>query len=98
MSPRLRWLLRLAASVVLLAVLFQIVPWSEVRAHASKLPFGTWLAILAIFVAGHLLGVVKWRTLVNACRARVPMRAATRVRWNASSGQRYLVSMSVTPL
>lgn len=93
MSGRLRWLLRLAASVVLLAVLFQIVPWSEVRTHASRLPFGTWLAILAIFVAGHLLGVVKWRTLVNACRARVPMRAATRAYFAGLFANLYLPSI-----
>jgi uncharacterized membrane protein YbhN (UPF0104 family) len=93
MNGRVRWLVRLAASVVLLVVLFQIVPWSEVRAHASRLPFGTWLAILAIFVVGHLLGVVKWRALVNACRARVPMRAAIRAYFAGLFANLYLPSI-----
>ena len=93
MSGRIRWVVRLAASVVLLAVLFQIVPWSQVRAHASRLPFGTWLAILAIFVGGHLLGVVKWRTLVNACRARVPMRDAIRAYFAGLFANLYLPSI-----
>jgi uncharacterized membrane protein YbhN (UPF0104 family) len=93
MSGWKSWVLRLAASVVLLAVLFQIVPWSEVRAHATRLPFQTWLAILAIFVAGHGLGVVKWRTLVNACRARVPMRAAVRAYFAGLFANLYLPSI-----
>lgn len=93
MSGWKSWVLRLAASVVLLAVLFQIVPWSEVRAHATRLPFQTWLAILVIFVAGHGLGVVKWRTLVNACRARVPMRAAVRAYFAGLFANLYLPSI-----
>ena len=93
MSGRTRWIVRLAASVVLLAVLFQIVPWSEVRTHASRLPFPTWLAILAIFVAGHALGVMKWRALVNACRARVPLRAAVRAYFAGLFANLYLPSI-----
>lgn len=93
MSARVQWIVRVAASVVLLAVLFQIVPWSDVRAHASRLPFGIWLAILAIFLAGHQLGVVKWRALVNACRARVPMRAATRAYFAGLFANLYLPSI-----
>jgi uncharacterized membrane protein YbhN (UPF0104 family) len=93
MSGRVKWLVRLAASVVLLAVLFQIVPWAEVRTHASRLPFGTWLVILAIFIGGHLLGVVKWRALVNACRARVPVRTAVRAYFAGLFANLYLPSM-----
>lgn len=93
MSARTKWIVRLAASVVLLAVLFQIIPWSEVRAHASRLPFSIWLAILAIFLAGHGLGVMKWRALVNACRARVPFRAAVRAYFAGLFANLYLPSI-----
>ena len=93
MSPRLQWMLRLTASVVLLAVLFRIVPFAEVRAHASRLPFPIWLAIFGLFLAGHQLGVVKWRALVNACRARVPMRAATRAYFAGLFANLYLPSI-----
>ena len=93
MTPRLRWVMRLAVSVVLLAVLFQIVPWAEVRTHASRLPFGIWLTILGLFLLGHQFGVVKWRALVNACRARVPMRAATRAYFAGLFANLYLPSI-----
>jgi glycosyltransferase 2 family protein len=92
-SPRLQWIVRLVASAVLLAVLFQIVPWSEVRTHASRLPFGIWLTVLALFLAGHQLGVVKWRALVNACRARVAMRDATRAYFAGLFANLYLPSI-----
>lgn len=93
MNGRLRWVVRLAASVVLLAVLFRIVPWSDVRAHASRLPFSIWLVVFALFIAGHQLGVLKWRALVNACRARVPLRAATRAYFAGLFANLYLPSI-----
>jgi glycosyltransferase 2 family protein len=53
----------------LLAALFLILPWEQVKGALLRLPPGTWLLVLAGFLAGHLLGVVKWRLFVNAGRA-----------------------------
>ncbi len=58
-------------SVGLLALLFWILPWSQLEETFRRLSLRTWLGLLAGFVGGHLLGVVKWRTVVNAGRARL---------------------------
>jgi glycosyltransferase 2 family protein len=58
-----------AVSVGLLALLFWILPWHDVRESFSRMPAGVWFGVLAGFLVGHQLGVLKWRLLVNAGRA-----------------------------
>jgi uncharacterized membrane protein YbhN (UPF0104 family) len=58
--------LRVAVSVGLLALLLLILPWDAVKSAIQRLPLSVWLSVLAGFIAGHLLGVVKWRMLVSA--------------------------------
>ncbi len=67
-----------AVSATLLALLFVLLPWSDVRAAASSLPPRTWLAVLVGFLVGHGLGVFKWRALLAACRAVLTVREAAR--------------------
>jgi uncharacterized membrane protein YbhN (UPF0104 family) len=57
-----------AVSVGLLALLFILLPWGQVREALGRLPPRVWLGVLAGFVLGHALGVVKWRLFVNAAR------------------------------
>lgn len=57
---------RVAVSVGLLALLLLLLPWETVRTAIERLPLSVWLAVLAGFITGHLLGVVKWRVVVNA--------------------------------
>ena len=72
-----RWL-KPAVSIGLLAAIFYFLPWHEVQAAISRLTFSTWALVLLGFLAGHRLGVVKWRMLVNAGRARMKSRDAIR--------------------
>jgi len=57
-----------AISIVLLALLFILLPWSQVREALGRLPPRVWLGVLTGFVLGHALGVAKWRLFVNAAR------------------------------
>jgi uncharacterized membrane protein YbhN (UPF0104 family) len=66
-----------AISVVLLALLFVILPWADVRDALGRLPAHVWLGVLAGFLAGHALGIVKWRLFVNAARADIGAADAT---------------------
>jgi len=75
---------KVAVSLGLLALLFLLLPWSDVRTAAARLPLAVWLAVLAGFVAGHGLGVVKWRIMVNAGRAHLGGADAARRRASAT--------------
>ena len=72
-----RWL-KPAVSIGLLAAIFYSLPWHEVQAAISRLRFTTWALVLLGFLAGHRLGVAKWRMLVNAGCARMKSRDAIR--------------------
>jgi len=58
--------LRIAVSGGLLALLLLLLPWDTVRSAIERLPLSLWVGVLAAFIAGHFLGVLKWRVLVNA--------------------------------
>lgn len=64
-------------SAVLLTALLLILPWVEVRDALRRLPPGTWFGVLAGFLVGHALGIVKWRLFVNAARAGIGRADAT---------------------
>lgn len=58
-----------ALSAALLALLFLLLPWAQVRDALTRLPPAVWLGVLAGFAAGHAVGIGKWRLFVNSARA-----------------------------
>jgi len=68
--------LRILISAGLFVLLFLLLPWAQVRDALLKLPPGTWAFVLVGFVAGHGVGVFKWRLFVNAGRASLRVRDA----------------------
>lgn len=67
-----------AVSAGLLALLLVVLPWQDVETAVSRLPASVWLGVLAGFVSGHLVGVLKWRLLVRAGRADLGVLDAAR--------------------
>jgi len=67
---------RAVVSVVLLALILVLLPWDTVTTALARMRPWHWLAVLAGFVAGHLVGVVKWRGFVAAGRGHLTMRDA----------------------
>ena len=65
MKPWLKALI----SAALLVALFAFLPWDQVRDAITRLPPAVWIGVLAGFVIGHTIGVVKWRLFVNAAGA-----------------------------
>lgn len=65
-----RWV-KVAVSVGILALLALVLPWAEAGRALRGLAPAVWLGVLGGFLAGHLLGVVKWRMMLAACRAVV---------------------------
>ena len=53
-------------SVALLGALFAFIPWRDVAGALRNLSAAIWIAALGAFLVGHLVGVVKWRMMVNA--------------------------------
>jgi uncharacterized protein (TIRG00374 family) len=70
--------LRIAVSGGLLALLLLFLPWDAVRDAIHRLPLSLWLAVLAGFLVGHFVGVIKWRILVNAGGRSLRMLDAVR--------------------
>ena len=70
--------LRLGVSVVVLTLLFVLLPWEEVRSAVTRMPRNVWLTVLVLFLAGHALGTLKWRLLVNAGRSGLKLMDAFR--------------------
>jgi uncharacterized membrane protein YbhN (UPF0104 family) len=62
---------KLLVSATLLALLLLLLPRQQVLDALGRLPPGVWSGVLACFVAGHALGVAKWRLFVNAGRSHL---------------------------
>ena len=61
--------LKATISVALLALIFILLPWNQVRDALGRLPARVWAGVLTGFVVGHGVGIFKWRLFVNAARA-----------------------------
>lgn len=70
--------IRILISVGALAALLLLLPWQELRGAAARMSLVIWLAVVAGFLTGHRLGVVKWRRMVNIGRARLSPRDGMR--------------------
>ena len=65
----LQMLLHYGGSALVLALLFHFLPGREVLQALVKLPPRIWLLVLGGYLATHLLGVGKWRLMVNTAGA-----------------------------
>lgn len=70
--------IKIALSLAVLAAIFLLLPWADVRAAVARLSPVVWFGVLAGFLVGHRLGVVKWRRLINAGRASLHSADAVR--------------------
>lgn len=74
----MKTLLRAGVSIGILGVLLALLPWDDVRAAAARMSPVLWGGLVLAFLGGHLLGVFKWRMVVNAGRAGLGRYEATR--------------------
>jgi uncharacterized membrane protein YbhN (UPF0104 family) len=73
-----RGLIRIGGSVTLLGLLFLFLPLDELWSTLRRVPGPVWIGAVAVYMALHLIGVVKWRMLVNAAGAGLPALHAVR--------------------
>lgn len=95
-APARRWArfgLRLAVSAAALAVLFAIIPLDEVLDALRRLAPLTAVLALTTYLALHLIGVAKWRLLMNTAGAGISYGASARCYYYGLFGNTFLPSI-----
>ncbi len=89
----LRWWLRIAATVVALALLAWWLPADDLWSAMRSVPLVTWPLAIATYLAAHLLGVMKWTMLVNTAGAALPVRTTIQAYYWGLFGNLFLPSI-----
>jgi glycosyltransferase 2 family protein len=84
---------RIGLSAAVLALLFAFIPFAEVRAAIQRLPPAVWAAALVAYLCLHLIGVAKWRLLVNTAGAGLSFPQAIRAYYAGLFGNTFLPSI-----
>lgn len=75
---------KLLISLVILGLLFAFLPWEQLRESFGHVSFALWIGVLGGFAAGHLVGVAKWRMMINTSRRRAPFPPLDAIRCYAA--------------
>jgi glycosyltransferase 2 family protein len=89
----LRWVLRLVATVAALALIAWWLPVDQLMSAIRQVPPATWPLGLAAYLGAHLLGVMKWRLLVNTAGGGLPTRQAVQAYYWGLFGNLFLPSI-----
>ncbi|HEY6339990.1 MAG TPA: lysylphosphatidylglycerol synthase transmembrane domain-containing protein [Bryobacteraceae bacterium] len=84
---------RIAGSAIILILLFTILPAKQIVAAVKRIPPVLGLGLLCGYLGLHLLGVVKWRILINSAGADLGLFAATRCYYGGLFGNVFLPSL-----
>lgn len=85
--------LRVIGSATLLAMLLWVVPIQELAKALKRVPPGTWAAALSVYLTLHLIGVAKWRLLINAGGAGLSFTETARCYYYGLFGNIFLPSI-----
>ena len=89
----LRWVLRIVATFATLALIAWWLPVDQLWSAIRSVPPATWPFAIAVYLAAHLLGVMKWRLLVNTAGAGLPLRDAVQAYYWGLFGNLFLPSI-----
>src|SRR5688572_32155336 len=70
--------IKVAISLLILVALLVLLPLDELRSAFGSLSPSLWLAALMLFLAAHLLGVLKWRISLSTAGAQLSLLSALR--------------------
>lgn len=85
--------LRIAGSAVVLTALLVFVPFNQVWSAIRRIPASLSLGLLGGYMVLHLLGVAKWRLLINLAGADLTFRQAVRCYYGGLFGNVFLPSL-----
>lgn len=86
-------LVGVVVSAAVLALLFTALPFGDIRDAFTRVSIPTWLAAILVYLSMHLLGIVKWRSVVNAAHADLPFRGAAHAYYMGLFGNTFLPSL-----
>ena len=69
---------RVLISVCLLALLLINLPVSDLWNTIRRIPILLWVLVVFAFITGHIIGVFKWRLLINIGKKKMPVFTAFR--------------------
>ncbi|MFN2431807.1 MAG: lysylphosphatidylglycerol synthase transmembrane domain-containing protein [Gemmatimonadota bacterium] len=84
---------RIGGSVLVLALLLAFLPREELWEALRGVPIAVWPAALGAYLALHLLGVAKWRRLVNSAGGGLSWAGAVRCYYLGLFGNVFLPSL-----
>jgi hypothetical protein len=76
-----------------LSLLFVALPFAEIRGAIGRVPLVAWPTALAVYMLLHLVGVAKWRLVVNAAGGGLAFRDAVRAYYMGLFGNTFLPSI-----
>jgi len=85
--------LRVGGSVATLAVLFAILPVGELWAAMRRVPLALWFLVMAGYLSAQVIGVIKWRLMVNLAGAGLGFAQAARCHFAGLFGNIFLPSI-----
>jgi glycosyltransferase 2 family protein len=84
---------RLGGSGLILALLLTFLPFRQVWSAIERIPPSLSLGLLLVYMFLHLLGVVKWRMLINVAGANLSFAHAVRCYYGGLFGNVFLPSL-----
>jgi uncharacterized membrane protein YbhN (UPF0104 family) len=84
---------RIGGSVIILSALFWVLPLGELKAAFVRVPAFAWAVSIPGWLVLHLIGVIKWRMLINAAQGCMGMRDAVRCYYLGLFGSTFLPSL-----
>jgi len=92
-AARKKMALRLAGSVVILSVLFWLLPFDELTEALGRIPGWVWAIAVPTYLSLHLIGITKWRMLINAAGGGFRFVDAVRCYYYGLFGNTFLPSL-----
>lgn len=84
---------RIAGSVVILALLLVALPFEDLLQALRRMPLWVWPVAIAGYLALHLIGIAKWRLVTNTAGAGLSFRTAARAYYAGLFGNTFLPSI-----
>src|SRR5215467_12181328 len=86
-------ILRWAAALAVLAVLFHFLPVAPLRAALARVPAMRFGSVLVLYLCAHAVGIVKWRLVVNSAGSRLNLSSSAQCYLGGLFGTLFLPSI-----